>query len=153
MGVKAVPPLLTDCVLTGKSSLTTQYVEPNSFAESYYPTIEAVHNKEIVHEGITYDCEIIDTAGQVRDLALLHLASPADISHPQDEYSLFNHKYAVGIHGYVLVYSIASRQSFDMISILHDKITEFQGVNKVCCVVVGQKSDLGDARWVLLVKA
>jgi Ras family protein len=113
----------------GKSSLTTQYVEPNTFAESYYPTIEAVHNKEIVHDGITYDCEIIDTAGQ-------------------DEYSLFNHKYAVGIHGYVLVYSIASRQSFDMIANLHDKITEFQGVNKVCCVVVGQKSDLGEARQV-----
>lgn len=113
----------------GKSSLTTQYVEPNSFAESYYPTIEAVHNKEIVFEGTTYDCEIIDTAGQ-------------------DEYSLFNHKYAVGIHGYVLVYSIASRQSFEMIETLHDKITEFQGVNRVCCVVVGQKSDLGEARQV-----
>jgi hypothetical protein len=36
-----------------------------------------------------------------------------------------------------------------MIANLHDKITEFQGVNKVCCVVVGQKSDLGEARWVL----
>jgi Ras family protein len=65
---------------------------------------------------------------------------------PQDEYSLFNHKYAVGIHGYILVYSIASRQSFEMIQTLHDKILDFQGVDKVCCVVVGQKSDLGGAK-------
>jgi Ras homolog enriched in brain len=65
---------------------------------------------------------------------------------PQDEYSLFNHKYAVGIHGYVLVYSIASRQSFQMIKTLHNKITEFQGVDTVCCVIVGQKSDLGENR-------
>jgi Ras family protein len=69
----------------------------------------------------------------------------------QDEYSLFNHKYAVGIHGYILVYSIASRQSFEMIQTLHDKILDFQGVEKVCCVVVGQKSDLGGVRWVFLV--
>lgn len=64
----------------------------------------------------------------------------------QDEYSLFNHKYAVGIHGYILVYSIASRQSFEMIQTLHDKILDFQGVDKVCCVVVGQKCDLNGVR-------
>jgi Ras family protein len=61
---------------------------------------------------------------------------------------LFNHKYAVGIHGYILVYSIASRQSFEMIQTLHDKILDFQGVDKVCCVVVGQKCDLNGVRWV-----
>ena len=59
---------------------------------------------------------------------------------------MFNHKYAVGIHGYILVYSIASRQSFEMIQTLHDKILDFQGVDKVCCVVVGQKCDLNGVR-------
>ncbi|GHJ87396.1 hypothetical protein NliqN6_3798 [Naganishia liquefaciens] len=113
----------------GKSSLTSQFIDPNSFNESYYPTIESTHTKVIKHEGITYECEIIDTAGQ-------------------DEYSLFNHKYAVGIHGYILVYSIASRQSFEMIQTLHDKILDFQGVDKVCCVVVGQKCDLNGVRQV-----
>ncbi|KAJ9113770.1 hypothetical protein QFC20_001796 [Naganishia adeliensis] len=110
-------------------------VDPKSFNESYYPTIESTHTKIIQHEGITYECEIIDTAGQ-RILA------------KQDEYSLFNHKYAVGIHGYILVYSIASRQSFEMIQTLHDKILDFQGVDKVCCVVVGQKCDLNGVRQV-----
>jgi Ras family protein len=50
---------------TGKSSLTSQFIDPNSFNESYYPTIESTHTKVIKHEGITYECEIIDTAGQV----------------------------------------------------------------------------------------
>lgn len=35
-----------------------------------------------------------------------------------------------------------------MIQTLHDKILDFQGVNKVCCVVVGQKSDLAGSRQV-----
>jgi Ras family protein len=122
----------------------------NQFNESYYPTIESTYHKNIVHEDTTYDCEIIDTAGQVRTAipfnkppSLLILTS---IPFIQDEYSLFNHKYAVGIHGYILVYSIASRQSFEMIQTLHDKILDFQGVEKVCCVVVGQKSDLTGVR-------
>lgn len=55
---------------------------------------------------------------------------------------MFPPKYAVGIHGYLLVYSINSRQSFEMIQTIHDKILDFAGVEKVPCVVVGQKSDL-----------
>jgi len=37
----------------------------NQFNDSYYPTIESTYHKNIVHDGTTYDCEIIDTAGQV----------------------------------------------------------------------------------------
>ena len=37
----------------------------NQFNDSYYPTIESTHHKNIVHDGTTYECEIIDTAGQV----------------------------------------------------------------------------------------
>ena len=35
---------------------------------------------------------------------------------------MLNSKHFIGIHGYMLVYSVASQQSFDMISIIHDKI-------------------------------
>lgn len=31
-------------------------------------------------------------------------------------------RHFIGIHGYMLVYSIGSRQSFDMITIIRDKI-------------------------------
>lgn len=106
----------------GKSSLVIQYIE-NHFVESYYPTIEATFSKGVMYKGVEYDCDIIDTAGQ-------------------DEYSILNSKHAIGIHGYVLVYSIASRNSFDMIQIVYDKIINFCGVNDIPCVIVGSKSDL-----------
>lgn len=40
------------------------------------------------------------------------------------------------------MYSITSRNSFDMIQIVYDKIVDFCGVSDVPCVVVGSKSDL-----------
>ena len=42
-----------------------QYIE-NHFVESYYPTIESTFSKTINFNGVDYDCDIIDTAGQVR---------------------------------------------------------------------------------------
>lgn len=35
---------------------------------------------------------------------------------------MLNSKHFIGIHGYMLVYSVASRNSFDMITIIRDKI-------------------------------
>lgn len=52
------------------------------------------------------------------------------------------------MHGYVLVYSITSRQSFDMITSLHEKILDQGGLDKVPCVIVGQKLDLDKERRV-----
>lgn len=107
----------------GKTSLTQQFVAPPTYNEQYFPTIEATSHKIITHAGQEYDCEIIDSAGQ-------------------DEYTLMPSKYAVGVHGYLLVYSINSRQSFEMIQTVHDKILDFTGSAKVPCVIVGQKIDL-----------
>ena len=53
-----------------------------------------------------------------------------------------NSKHAIGIHGYVLVYSIASRASFDMIQTVYDEILNYTGTEHIPCVVVGSKSDL-----------
>ena len=61
---------------------------------------------------------------------------------PQDEYSILNSKHAIGIHGYVLVYSVTSRNSFDMIQIVYDKIVNYCGMNDIPCVIVGSKIDL-----------
>jgi len=76
----------------GKSSLVIQFTE-NQFIESYYPTIENTFTKSVSYKGVDYDCDIIDTAGQ-------------------DEYSILNSKHAIGIHGFVLVYSVTSRKFF-----------------------------------------
>ncbi|ETW84010.1 hypothetical protein HETIRDRAFT_408245 [Heterobasidion irregulare TC 32-1] len=106
----------------GKSSLVVQFIE-NHFVESYYPTIESNFTKTINHKGDEYECDIIDTAGQ-------------------DEYSILNHKHAIGIHGFVLVYSVTSRTSFDMIQVIYDKIVDFCGMKEIPCVIVGAKTDL-----------
>ncbi|KAG6861005.1 hypothetical protein C0995_005025 [Termitomyces sp. Mi166 len=112
----------------GKSSMIVQFTEGH-FVESYYPTIESVFNKTVGYNGTDYDCEIIDTAGQ-------------------DEFSLLGPKHTIGIHGFVLVYSVASRKSFDMIQVIYDKITDFCGLMDIPCVIVGAKMDLQNSRQV-----
>ncbi|KAF8266848.1 small GTPase superfamily [Lactarius quietus] len=106
----------------GKSSLVVQFTE-NQFIDSYYPTIENTFTKGVNYKGVEYECDIIDTAGQ-------------------DEYSILNSKHAIGIHGFVLVYSVTSRNSFDMIQIVYDKIINFCGIKEIPCVIVGSKIDL-----------
>jgi len=106
----------------GKSSLVKQFIE-NHFVDAYYPTIESTFAKSVTYKGVEYDCHIIDTAGQ-------------------DEYTPINSQYAIGIHGYILVYSITSRNTFDMIQIVYDKIIDFCGVSDIPCVIVGSKVDL-----------
>jgi len=48
----------------------------------------------------------------------------------------------IGTHGYALVYSVASRQSYDIAKILFEKILDLTGLRTVPCVLVGSKSDL-----------
>ncbi|KAG0648431.1 GTP-binding Rheb [Hyphodiscus hymeniophilus] len=93
------------------------------FVESYYPTIENTFSKVIKYKGQEYATEIIDTAGQ-------------------DEYSILNSKHFIGIHGYMLVYSVASTQSFEMVQVIRDKILNHLGSDEVPIVIVGNKSDL-----------
>ncbi|KAJ3510624.1 hypothetical protein NLJ89_g4570 [Agrocybe chaxingu] len=112
----------------GKSSLVRQFIE-NHFDESYHPTIESTLHKTLKYHGAEFDCEIIDTAGQ-------------------DEYSILGSKHTIGIHGYVLVYSVTSRNSFNMIQIIHDKILNFCGTEDIPCVIVGTKTDLQSSRQI-----
>lgn len=56
--------LMPPSATSGKSSLVIQFTE-NQFIESYYPTIENTFTKSVSYKGVDYDCDIIDTAGQV----------------------------------------------------------------------------------------
>lgn len=40
----------------------------------------------------------------------------------QDEYTILNSKHFIGIHGYMIVYSVGNKQSFDMVGIIREKI-------------------------------
>ena len=55
-----------------------------------------------------YELKLVDTAGQ-------------------DEYSIFPTQYSMDIHGYVLVYSITSAKSFEIVQIIYDKLLDITG--------------------------
>lgn len=110
----------------GKSTVTVQFTEKR-FVDAYYPTIENQFSHKITYNGVEYTTEIIDTAGQ-------------------DEFSIMSQKVLIGIHGYMLVYSIGSRVSFDLIPIIRDKILNATGTDAMPMILVGNKSDLTDSQ-------
>eukprot|EP00164_Ancoracysta_twista_P005493 GFYU01007538.1.p1 GENE.GFYU01007538.1~~GFYU01007538.1.p1 ORF type:complete len:261 (+),score=59.55 GFYU01007538.1:179-961(+) len=112
----------------GKTVVSTVFVgEP--FDSSYHPTIENTFHKIITFNGDEYSAEILDTAGQ-------------------DEYSILPTQYSLGVHGYVLIYSVASKASFDKIKVINDKLLNFFGTTNVPRVLVGNKSDMKKERQV-----
>lgn len=69
----------------------------------------------------------------------------------QDEFSRLSRNASLGVHGYVLVFSITSRQSFDMINQVNDALLNTLGdAPDVPRVLVGSMKDLsGEQRQVL----
>ncbi|CAG5115566.1 unnamed protein product [Candidula unifasciata] len=106
----------------GKSSLIIQYVE-NQFVDSYDPTIENTFAKHTKVGGQEYNLLVVDTAGQ-------------------DEYSVIPQSYFININGYVLVYSVNSQKSFDVVKHVYNKIIDMKGRMTVPIVLVGNKKDL-----------
>eukprot|EP00163_Fabomonas_tropica_P007405 TRINITY_DN1711_c0_g1_i2.p1 TRINITY_DN1711_c0_g1~~TRINITY_DN1711_c0_g1_i2.p1 ORF type:complete len:208 (+),score=46.08 TRINITY_DN1711_c0_g1_i2:79-624(+) len=112
----------------GKSAVTIQYCEQH-FVDMYNPTIENTFHRTIKYKGEEYQLQVVDTAGQ-------------------DEYSIFHNTYSVGVHGYVLVYSVTARNSFEMIKILNDKLLNVAGTDNVPRVIVGNKTDMYNQRHI-----
>ncbi|KAF6276226.1 Ras-like protein, mTORC1 binding [Rhinolophus ferrumequinum] len=116
----------------GKSSLTIQFVE-GQFVDSYDPTIENTFTKLITVNGQEYHLQLVDTAGQ-------------------DEYSIFPQTYSIDINGYILVYSVTSIKSFEVIKVIHGKLLDMVGkvqlsfffsfINRIPIMLVGNKKDL-----------
>lgn len=72
------------------------------------------------------------------------------ILHIQDEYSRLSRNASLGVHGYVLVFSIASRQSLEMIRQVNDLLLSTLGdAPDVPRVLVGSMKDLAAQRQVL----
>uniref|UniRef100_A0A182VQY5 Uncharacterized protein n=1 Tax=Anopheles minimus TaxID=112268 RepID=A0A182VQY5_9DIPT len=112
----------------GKSSLSIQFVE-GQFVDSYDPTIENTFTKKTRIHQTDYEIRLVDTAGQ-------------------DEYSIFPAQYSMDFHGYVLVYSITSQRSFEVIKIIYEKLLDMMGKAYVPVVLVGNKTDLHQERAV-----
>ncbi|MES1914713.1 MAG: hypothetical protein MHM6MM_006759 [Cercozoa sp. M6MM] len=112
----------------GKSALTIRLVTDN-FLEEYDPTIEDSYRKQVIIDDDTALLDILDTAGQ-------------------EEFSSMQDQWMREGKGFLLVYSIDSKTSFDEVSVLHEKILRSKDQEKVPIVLVANKSDLENERQV-----
>lgn len=109
----------------GKSSLTLRFTEAR-FDDMYYPTIANQFLKSFKINGKTYAVDIADTSGQ-------------------DEFLMMDQRALIGVHGFLLVYSVSSRSSFEVLRTIRAKILDmlsFGDETKVPFTVIGNKTDL-----------
>merc|ERR1712159_22050 len=115
-----------------KSACTIQLIQ-NHFIDEYDPTIEDSYRKQVTIDDETCLLDILDTAGQ-------------------EEYSAMRDQYMRTGEGFLLVYSITSRASFEELNAFHGQILRVKDADKVPMVLVGNKADLGEERQVTLVE-
>jgi len=112
----------------GKSALTIQLIQ-GQFVDEYDPTIEDSYRKGVTIDEESCLLDILDTAGQ-------------------EEYSAMRDQYMRSGQGFLCVYSITNRGSFDEISSFREQILRVKDADKVPMVIVGNKSDLEGERQV-----
>ncbi|XP_029325854.1 GTPase RhebL1 isoform X1 [Mus caroli] len=120
----------------GKTSLAHQFVE-GEFLEGYDPTVENTYSKTVTLGKDEFHLHLVDTAGQV----------PV-----ADEYSILPYSLIIGVHGYVLVYSVTSLRSFQIVKNLYQKLHEGHGKTRLSVLLVGNKADLSPEREVQAVE-
>merc|ERR1719237_650426 len=100
----------------GKSALTIQFIS-NYFVEEYDPNIEDCYRKQAVIDGEVCRLDILDTAGQ-------------------DEYSAMREQYMRTGEGFMCVYSVTSRNSFEEITNFRNQILRVKDKDQFPIVVV-----------------
>jgi len=135
----------------GKSCLTIQLIQSH-FVDEYDPTIEGGCLQNVLGslelDGICWpygwsdsyrkQCVIDD------EVALLDVLDTAG----QEEYSAMREQYMRTGEGFLLVYSITSRQSFEEITTFQQQILRVKDKDYFPMVVVGNKCDLEGEREV-----
>eukprot|EP00188_Purpureofilum_apyrenoidigerum_P003569 Plantae.Rhodophyta-Purpureofilum_apyrenoidigerum.ctg3778.p1 GENE.Plantae.Rhodophyta-Purpureofilum_apyrenoidigerum.ctg3778~~Plantae.Rhodophyta-Purpureofilum_apyrenoidigerum.ctg3778.p1 ORF type:complete len:206 (-),score=26.41 Plantae.Rhodophyta-Purpureofilum_apyrenoidigerum.ctg3778:386-1003(-) len=115
----------------GKSSVILRFSE-DIFEEHYTPTIEDLFLVSTNVEGVAFNCEVLDSAGQ-------------------DEVSKFGGQLTIGVHGYLLIFSLRGRETFDLIQhVNHNLLVSLGGQagQSVPRVLVGNQSDAVNERTV-----
>ncbi|EHN00223.1 Ras1p [Saccharomyces cerevisiae x Saccharomyces kudriavzevii VIN7] len=112
----------------GKSALTIQLIQ-SYFVDEYDPTIEDSYRKQVVIDDKVSILDILDTAGQ-------------------EEYSAMREQYMRTGEGFLLVYSVTSRNSFDELLSYYQQIQRVKDSDYIPVVVVGNKLDLENERQV-----
>jgi small GTP-binding protein len=106
----------------GKSALTIQFIQSH-FVEEYDPTIEDSYRKQCVIDEEVAVLDILDTAGQ-------------------EEFSAMREQYMRTGEGFLLVFSITDRNSFNEILSFHKQILRVKDREEFPMILVGNKSDL-----------
>jgi len=117
----------------GKSAITIQFIQ-SYFATDYDPTIEDSYTKQCVIDDIVAKLDILDTAGQ-------------------EEFSAMREQYMRSGEGFLLVFSVTDRNSFDELVRFHKQILRVKDRDEFPMILVGNKSDLEHQRSVAMEEA
>ncbi|XP_069461283.1 ras-related protein R-Ras [Ambystoma mexicanum] len=106
----------------GKSALTIQFIQ-SYFVSDYDPTIEDSYTKICGIDGKQTRLDILDTAGQ-------------------EEFGAMREQYMRTGEGFLLIYAINDRGSFNEISKFHTQILRVKDRDEFPMILVGNKADL-----------
>lgn len=112
----------------GKSAITIQFIQ-SYFVTDYDPTIEDSYTKQCVIDDVVAKLDILDTAGQ-------------------EEFSAMREQYMRSGEGFLLVFSVTDRASFDEIYKYHKQILRVKDRDEFPMLMVGNKADLEHQRLV-----
>ena len=114
--------------VVGKSSLTYRFINYDVSTE-HDPTIEDRYKSNLNIEGTNYEVEILDTAGE------------EDYQNMMDMWISFG-------EGFLLVFAINDKESFNLIKSKRDRILRGKHGVKFPILLVGNKADLENERQV-----
>ncbi|KAI8903773.1 small GTPase superfamily, partial [Gorgonomyces haynaldii] len=112
----------------GKSALTIQFIQ-SQFVDEYDPTIEDSYRKQCTIDGEVALLDVLDTAGQ-------------------EEYSAMREQYMRTGEGFICVYSVTSRSSFEEIPAFYQQILRVKDRDHYPIILVANKCDLMEERVV-----
>merc|ERR1712062_46540 len=112
----------------GKSALTIQFIQ-SYFVTDYDPTIEDSYQKQCVIDGTVAKLDILDTAGQ-------------------ETFSAMREQYMRSGEGFLLVFSLSDRRSFDELGKMYQSVLRVKDRDEFPMLVVGNKADLDRNRQV-----
>lgn len=108
--------------------MTIQFIQSH-FVDEYDPTIEDSYRKQCVIDDEVALLDVLDTAGQ-------------------EEYSAMREQYMRTGEGFLCVYAITSRNSFEEITTFHQQILRVKDKDYFPVIIVANKCDLESERQV-----
>ncbi len=112
----------------------TREIAQSYFVTDYDPTIEDSYTKQCVIDDKVAKLDILDTAGQ-------------------EEFSAMREQYMRSGEGFLLVFSLTDRRSFDDVARFHKEILRVKDRDEFPVLMVGNKADLDHQRQVLQIIA